>query len=125
MLLYSPMSTEAQLMTIDQENLLSERDWTRFIQLLAEAFSAGQGEALLNLMLTADERQGYGTRLCIIEELLRSQLSQRQLKDQLRVGIATITRGSNGLKSAAPELRDWLTEQLLHKKDEATDLSLE
>jgi len=108
-------------MTIHQENTTSPLDWSRFIELLAQAFSAGQGEALLNLMLTSDERQAYATRLCIIEELLRSQLSQRQLKDQLGVGIATITRGSNGLKSASPELRHWLSQQLLYKKDELAD----
>ncbi len=121
MLPYSLMSTEAMLMTIHQETPLAELDWTRFIELLAKAFSSGQGEALLNLMLTSDERQAYATRLCIIEELLRSQLSQRQLKEQLGVGIATITRGSNGLKSASPELRHWLAEQLLHRKGEPED----
>ncbi len=121
MLPYSLMSTEAMLMTISQDTTLSELDWSRFVELLAQAFTSGQGEALLNLMLTSDERQAYSTRLCIIEELLRNQLSQRQLKEQLGVGIATITRGSNGLKSASPDLLSWLREQLLCKKDESAD----
>lgn len=91
----------------------SSLDWGRFMALLVIAFKEGHGEELLNLLLTADERQAYATRLCIIEELLHNRLSQRQLKEQLGVGIATITRGSNGLKLASPELRHWLSATLL------------
>jgi len=88
---------------------MQKSDWQHVIDLMKKAFQDNMQLDLFNLLLTHDECEALTTRVHIIERLIAGNINQRKLKDHLGTGIATITRGSNNLKTVSPEFRKWLT----------------
>ncbi|OCG21085.1 Trp operon repressor [Gilliamella sp. wkB108] len=92
---------------------MKAEQWQQTVEILHQAFNEGYSIDILKLLLTADERDALITRVKIIHSLLDGSINQRQLKEQLGIGIATVTRGSNSLKEATPEFKTWLEKNLL------------
>ncbi|GAK85081.1 transcriptional repressor protein TrpR [Vibrio ponticus] len=78
-------------------------DWQQILDLVKHSKQTEQHEMLLTMLLTPDEREALVARVNIFRELLKGDLSQRQISQMLGVGVATITRGSNELKSKSSE----------------------
>ncbi|EEZ41768.1 trp operon repressor [Photobacterium damselae subsp. damselae] len=91
--------------------------WQQVIDLLRQAATEQKEDALLQLLLTPDERDALLARVNIVHELLNGQRSQRKISELLGVGVATITRGSNELKHQDEATKAWIGEQLKQMVD--------
>lgn len=99
-----------------EENIMIEDDWQKTISFFEQAFTDQRQFDLFKLLMTSDERDALITRVKIVKALLEGKVNQRQLKDELGIGIATITRGSNSLKEVSPDFKQWLGQTLLKNK---------
>ncbi len=84
------------------------KDWQQIVELIRSSVNSQQHQMLLTMLMTPDERDSLIARVNILNELLKGELSQRQISQMLGVGIATITRGSNELKSKTDEEKEQL-----------------
>lgn len=91
------------------------QEWQQILDLIKHSTESEQHEMLLTMLLTPDERDALVARVNIFRELLKGDMSQRQISQMLGVGIATITRGSNELKSKSDSDKQHIA-QLLNKK---------
>ncbi|BCK18218.1 trp operon repressor [Vibrio cholerae] len=88
-------------------------EWQQVLDLVKQAVQQEQHEMLLTMLMTPDEREALVARVNIVHELLQGELSQRQISQMLGVGIATITRGSNELKSRSEDEKAALVQLLM------------
>lgn len=90
-------------------------EWQQILDLVKSSAESDQHEMLLTMLLSPDERESLISRVNIFRELLKGELSQRQISQLLGVGVATITRGSNELKSKSDDEKSEIA-QLLERK---------
>lgn len=88
------------------------KEWQAFVELLQQAVEENKLEQFFSLFLTPDERGSFGLRTQIVANLLSNNLSQREIQQKLNTSAATITRGSNMLKTLEPDFLDWVNEKL-------------
>lgn len=89
-----------------------EGGWWRFLELCLEIESAKQLDSFFDLFLTLEEKKDLTNRYLIVQELLKGELTQREIASELQVSIANITRGSNGIKRIGDDLRNFLMARL-------------
>lgn len=89
-----------------------EGGWWRFLALCLEIKSAEQLDQFFDLFLTMEEKKDLTNRYLIVQELLKGELTQREIASELQVSIANITRGSNGIKRIGDDLRNFLIKRL-------------
>ncbi|MEZ8794932.1 trp operon repressor [Vibrio splendidus] len=88
-------------------------NWQQLMDLVKTAAEKDQHELLLTMMMTPDERDALVARVNILCELMKGDISQRQVSQMLGVGVATITRGSNELKAKSEQEKAAIAELLL------------
>jgi len=70
-----------------------------FSKLLREVAGTEDLAILAPLLLSAEELKAINGRILVYKELLLGKKSQREIAKEYAISIATITRGSNNLKS--------------------------
>ncbi|MGF1746112.1 trp operon repressor [Vibrio minamisatsumaniensis] len=88
-------------------------NWQQLMAVVKAAVEKDQHELLLTMMMTPDERDALIARINIFCELMKGELSQRQVSQMLGVGVATITRGSNELKAKSEQEKAVIADLLL------------
>lgn len=82
-----------------------EDGWRGFLELCKKAKGLDELDALFGLFLTHQERADLADRYLIVRELMSGEKTQREIAEEQHVSIATITRGSNALKTIKQDLR--------------------
>ncbi len=86
--------------------------WQTLLDFLERASHEDKLNETLTLLLTPDERDTLSLRLQIIGKLLEKNASQREIQQELKTSVATITRGSNMIKSMSPAFLEWVSDSL-------------
>ncbi|EXI61619.1 Trp operon repressor [Mannheimia granulomatis] len=97
-------------------NQRDPKEWEQFLTLLKDAVTEDKLEPFFSLFLTPDERGSLGLRVQIVQALLQGETSQREIQQNLNTSAATITRGSNMLKTLDQDFLQWVNGKLNGKE---------
>lgn len=89
-----------------------EKGFHEIVKLCANETDEKNLLALLDLLLTPEEKHDLGMRYWIIKELLAGKKTQREIAREFNVSIAKITRGSNELKRIDSRFLTYLNKKL-------------
>lgn len=89
--------------------------WEHFIRLCQDAKDEVIFKDLLDFLFTFEEKEHLAKRILLVRELLSGEKPQREISKDLKISVAKITRGSNALKQIDPDLKEFLSQQLLNK----------
>ncbi len=84
-------------------------------ELLSETAGSEDLTLLLPLLLSPEELSAVNGRILVYKELLLGDKSQREIAKEHTISIATITRGSNNLKSMSSAERKLLQKLLIEE----------
>lgn len=90
-----------------------QNGWDNFIKLCLSAKTSEPLTKILNVLLTAEEKEDISMRCLIVKELLTEEKTQREIAKDLKVSITKITRGSNELKRQDLKLLNYLKKHLI------------
>lgn len=93
------MSTKRVFMKVKKEG------WRAFLEKCLKLESLKDLEAFFTLFLTPSEREEIARRYLIVLELLKGEKTHREIARDLKVSVAKVSRGSNALKTADPEIK--------------------
>ena len=82
-----------------------EEGWQKLMTLLANIKIENTLEAVLDFILTPEEKEQVSRRVLLTEDLLQKKRSQREISKRLGVSISTVTRCSNLLKRTPEEVK--------------------
>lgn len=85
-------------------------------KLLSQLSKAEEFKVLLPLLLSPEELAAMQSRIIVYKELLLAEKSQREIAKVHNISIATITRGSNNLKSMSAKEKRTLETLLIGNK---------
>ena len=89
------------------------KETSHFAQLLSRLLTTGEQQAFLDLLLTPKELAEIEQRIAILRKISQNE-AQRDISTALKVGIATVTRGSTAWHSLRLDEQN-LFYQLLQK----------